>query len=562
MTGGQLHGILHYLHRLTGPDRLGDGSDGQLLERFVRRHDEAAFTALVRRHGPLVWGVCRRLLHNTQDAEDSFQATFLVLARRAGAVGKRESVRSFLYGVAYRVAVRARGLALRRQAREEPLQDLAAPECPGLGLDLRPVLDEEIGRLPEKYRLPLILCHLEGRTQEEAARVIGCPRATVATRLARGKDRLRDQLTRRGLDVPASAFAATLHEAAAPLMPDAVVETTVRAAATGSTAPRISLLAEEVLRTMFVTRFKTAVVVLLALGAVGSGAGILASRSQVPAPADESRAEAHFLEAAEPVKEQAPATPVRAGDAPGRRPLEVPPRALEMVARLAQPIEFNGWDADDKMTLQEGLSFLADRYDLTFDVNEEAFRAAGVEDVLAEVIAKKPVPKMRNVRLEMILRKVLARLPAKAAATYVIRDDVIELTTEAAVRTQLGRHDRAPLLPLVYTVFDQRPLEEALREVTVRTDYTVVMDARLGDKGRVAVTAVLPNVPLDTAVRVLADMGGLRPVRLDNVFYVTTPENADRLRAEQEQEQPAPTEPGKDTTPKDTGKSSRTQRRS
>src|SRR5438105_4394729 len=184
MTGGRVNGIVEYLHRLARPGAAGEGTDGQLLEQFVTRRDQAAFAALVRRHGPLVWGVCRRLLRHTQYAEDSFQATFLILARKAGAVGKRDSVRSWLYGVAYRVAVRARTTAERR--RERPLPDVAAPRqddpCP----DLRGVLDEELSRLPERYRAPLLLCHLEGKTQEEAARLLGCPRATVATRLARG----------------------------------------------------------------------------------------------------------------------------------------------------------------------------------------------------------------------------------------------------------------------------------------------------------------------------------------------------------------------------------------
>jgi DNA-directed RNA polymerase specialized sigma24 family protein len=131
MTGERLHGILDYLHRLTVLGPAEEGTDGQLLEQFVTRRDEAAFAALVRRHGPLVWGVCRRLLRRAEDAEDVFQATFLVLAHKAGSVGKRESVRSWLYGVAYRVAVRARGTALRRQAREVPLDDVAAPEPDG-----------------------------------------------------------------------------------------------------------------------------------------------------------------------------------------------------------------------------------------------------------------------------------------------------------------------------------------------------------------------------------------------------------------------------------------------
>jgi RNA polymerase sigma factor (sigma-70 family) len=541
MTGERLHGILHYLHRLTVPGAAGEGTDGQLLEQFVTQRDEAAFAALVRRHGPLVWGVCRRLLRRTQDAEDVFQATFLVLAHRAGSVGKRESVRSFLYGVAYRVAVRARGTALRRQAREVPLDDVAAPEADGPGPDLRPVLDEEIGRLPEKYRLPLILCHLEGRTQEEAARLLGCPRATVATRLTRGRDRLREQLARRGLDVSAGAFAALLRDGAAPPVPDALAEGTLRAVATEAASPRVMVLAGEVVRGMLLARWRTPAIVLLALGVVGSGAGVLASRPQAPAPSGETRAEEEVPAVAMPAKKPAEKGAAEGG-VPNPPPPQAPQKALELADKLEKPVKFAGVEADDKFPLQEMLDNLADRYDLIFDVNEAAFRADGVKDVLAEQVAKRPLPKMMNVRLNTVLRKVLDRIPAASGATYLIRDNTIELTTEADVLARLGRHDRGPRLPLVYSVFDQHPLGEALVELAAHTEYTVVVDPRLGDRAKVPVTAKLPNVPLDTAVRVLADMGGLKPVRLDNVFYVTTPENADRLRAEHEREHPAPAE--------------------
>jgi hypothetical protein len=289
------------------------------------------------------------------------------------------------------------------------------------------------------------------------------------------------------------------------------------------------------------------VAVLLVLGAAGSGAGVLASRSPPLAPPAGPRAGAKAPDAGPAPPDRPPQQVVRAAHAPVRQPLRPPltSKAADLASRLAKPVIFSGYDADPKMSLQEALDHLADRYDLSFDVNEAAFKADRVNDVMAHPVAAKAVPKMVNVRLDRVLRKVLERVPARSGATFLIRDDHIELTTGAAVRAELGRDDRRPLPPLVYVELDEVPLHEALRQVAAGTGYGVVLDPRVGDRSRVSVTATLPNVPVDTAVRVLADMAGLKPVRLDNVLYVTLPENAARLQAEQERPPPAPAQPKK-----------------
>src|SRR6516165_2557004 len=161
----------------------GDGAeltDGEFLDQFLTRHDEAAFEALVRRHGPMVLGVCRRILGDAHDAEDAFQATFLVLVRRAASVVPREQVGNWLYGVAYRTALEAKRVAARRRAREKQVNDMPHPtvgpeEC---WRDLQPLLDRELNRLPDKYRVPVVLCDLEGRTRKEAARQLDLPEGT------------------------------------------------------------------------------------------------------------------------------------------------------------------------------------------------------------------------------------------------------------------------------------------------------------------------------------------------------------------------------------------------
>ena len=165
-------------------------SDGELLERFRAERDPYAFDLLVRRHGAMVLNVCKRVLRNHHDAEDAFQAAFLVLIRKAGVIRKRNSVGSWLHGVAYRTALKARTAAVRRRNLNETAAAIAIQEEPPstLPIDVRPILDEELDRLPEKYRAPIVLCYLEGKTKPEAAAALECPEGTISGRLARARN--------------------------------------------------------------------------------------------------------------------------------------------------------------------------------------------------------------------------------------------------------------------------------------------------------------------------------------------------------------------------------------
>jgi RNA polymerase sigma factor (sigma-70 family) len=288
MAERSLPTLLRCLRRLADAPAGGTLTDGQLLERFVAGRDEAAFELLVWRHGPMVLSVCRRLLPCEQDAEDAFQAAFFVLARKAASITRRGGVSGWLYRVAYRVALRARAGAARRARHEQTGADLDTAEAPADAprSDLRPVLDEEINRLPEKYRLAVVLCYLEGKTNQEAARHLGCPEGTVASRLARGRERLRRRLTRRGVTLSGVAVGAVLSDKT---VSAALVKTTAQAAlafAVPGTTPTgtPAALAEGVLRTMRLTKLRSVVAALVVFGVLGAGAAGLAYHGQAGEP--------------------------------------------------------------------------------------------------------------------------------------------------------------------------------------------------------------------------------------------------------------------------------------
>lgn len=220
----------------TGQSCDVEMTDEQLLDRFVSQGDAAAFEALVRRHGPMVLGVGRRLLHHPQDAEDAFQATFLVLVRKAASLGQRELLGNWLYGVAYRTALDARAAAMRRRKREKQVSSMPEPEIRDDSeewRELRPFLDQELNSLPDKYRIPIVLCDLEGRTRQDAAEQLAIPVGTLSGRLTTAREMLAKRLTHRGLVLSGTVMIAALSpSAASAAVPPPLVASTVQAATT------------------------------------------------------------------------------------------------------------------------------------------------------------------------------------------------------------------------------------------------------------------------------------------------------------------------------------------
>jgi RNA polymerase sigma factor (sigma-70 family) len=292
MSASQINGVVQHL-RATVLLRDGAGlTDGQLLADYINQSDDAALAALVRRHGPMVWGVCRRVLGNYHDAEDAFQATFLVLVRKATSIVPRQKVANWLYGVARQTALKARAAAARRKGRERQVTEMSdrAPAEPDRRPDLQALLDEELSRLPGKHRAVLVLCDLEGKTRKEAALQLGVPEGSVAGWLARARTLLAKRLTRRGVAVLGGAVAAILApRLASARVPASVVSKTMKFAsllaaghAIAEVIPgKVAALMEGVLKTMFLSKLKVVVGTLLLMAVLIAG-GVAVVLGQAP----------------------------------------------------------------------------------------------------------------------------------------------------------------------------------------------------------------------------------------------------------------------------------------
>jgi RNA polymerase sigma factor (sigma-70 family) len=303
MASGSGNTVLHYLQAVVRPDAFPGATDAQLLARFAALGDEQAFALLVRRHGPMVFALCQRALRHAQDAENAFQATFLVLARKAGTIRRGELLANWLYGVALRIAAKARAGVMKRQRREEPLTEPVSVPAPAEPTDfsVRPVLDEEVGRLPAKYRTPFVLCYLQGLTNAEAARQLGCPKGTLQSRLAWARRRLRSRLTRRGVVLSAGLFATlrpptSVAAGVPPGLAARIVEAALiyggwKMAVGGVLSPRAAALAQGVLHTMFLTKVRIPAILILASLLSGAGVGRWMQQSPAAEPGPAAQAD-------------------------------------------------------------------------------------------------------------------------------------------------------------------------------------------------------------------------------------------------------------------------------
>ncbi|HEY7428077.1 MAG TPA: sigma-70 family RNA polymerase sigma factor, partial [Gemmataceae bacterium] len=345
--------LLNQLRRLT----YTPPADAELLRRWVERRDEDAFTALVSRHGRMVHGVCRRVLGNPHDAEDAFQAVFLILARKAAALRHPQALASWLHGVAVRLALKARTAASRRPSAD-PISSATEPSDPHpdpldtlSARELLTLIDREIASLSEVYRLPLVLCDLEERTQEEAARLLGWTLGSLRGRLLRGRERLRTRLVRRGI-APTVLTAAFLQSAAdAASLTARVSRLAMRFStcpASAEVSPSVATLVRAGMRGMMLTKLKLVSAVLLAAGTLVAGAGLLVWPTPTPQPAEER---AENKPPAPTVSEKPQVRRDQAGD-------PLPPEALSRLGTLrfrhGGPIQTLAFGPDGKTLVSDG----------------------------------------------------------------------------------------------------------------------------------------------------------------------------------------------------------------
>jgi RND family efflux transporter MFP subunit len=438
------HNVPRLLGRLRDAAARADGgpSDAQLLERFATTGDEAAFELLVWRHQGLVLGVCRRVLHDSHDAEDAFQAAFLTLARKARAIVRREAVAGWLYRVAYRIALGARTARLRRSGREKPLEaaaTVAAPADPALQPEQRElwaVVDEEVNRLPEKFRAAAALCYLEGKSVEEAAVQLGCPRGTVASRLARARKQLHGRLVRRGLTLATGA-------GLTPAAPDRLIYATARAAgsyaaAAGATAAplvsaRVAAMTEEVLKAMFYRKLVTGVLVVLTLAAALVLGGGLAVRfgltalagEQVPGekgpPATEPAPPPRTVTVVHPVQRETTPFQDYTGRLEPRQTVEVRPQ----VSGLLQKVLFKAGTE-------------VKRDDVLCEIDPRSYQAgvAQAEANLAVTIARR---KQAEADVERVRKLVGTRVVSREELDKIMLDATVAAAEEQRTRAELGR---------------------------------------------------------------------------------------------------------------------------
>ncbi len=298
MPRNPLGRVLQDLRRVAGRQADQTATDGELLRRFLVGKDESAFAGLVRRHGPMVLGVCRRVLGDRHDAEDAFQAAFLVLVRKAASVVPRERVGNWLYGVACRTALAVKAARARRRIKESHVRpaDNAPPESdPADHQELLASLDVELAGLPEKYRAAVVCCELEGKSRKEAAKILGCPEGTLATRLKRARQLLARRLSQHGAAVSTAVVSLLLSDGAVRAVPPGpLVVSTVRAAALtaagqgGAVSGKVAGITEGVVKAMLLSKLRILAALAVFIGALALGAGTFTDSARAQKPAEKA----------------------------------------------------------------------------------------------------------------------------------------------------------------------------------------------------------------------------------------------------------------------------------
>lgn len=541
-------------------DRLGRGpaadSDTDLVVRFMQNRDESAFTEIVRRHGPMVLAVCRRRLGREADAEDAFQAVFLALAKSAAAISRRESLAGWLYRVAYLVSLKAAGRRARHAEAPLPATETPMPDPPLPVVEaneLKEVLDAELAGLPDKFRSAIVLCLVEGRTNAEAAAVLGVPIGTVDSRLNTTRARLQARLTRRGVAVCAGLtlgqmLGGPLGAAGGPRFHELVSHTVqaVLAEAAGPGTGAVSPAVEELARgvTMLTTtKMRMLAAVAIAFGLLGgAGAGVYLATAAEAQLAPNSSAD----EAADPTVTQAKSE--------GKLAAEPVGDVKGTAAALDQPFGVRA----EEVPLRELFEQIEGMTGLVVRVDVAAFRRMGAFDTevnpedatlfLRTLYDTKPVlpRKVDKLPIRDVLADALAQTRGAHPSTFQVRGSQLVIVPAFVPPVRPGSNPLEPAAedgdlpllsakilneqiygPVVSVSADRKPLTEILADLRKQTGANIILDPRCEAAEKKATVSVsLADVRLYDALRVIADMAELKLVYAGNIYYVTTPANA------------------------------------
>jgi RNA polymerase sigma factor (sigma-70 family) len=528
------------------------GSDSDLLARFVDARDPGAFAAIVARHGAAVFGVCRARLGHSADADDAFQVVFYVLARDARRIRDRESVAGWLMRVAHLTAMKVRRHHARHPAGELPA-DVAAGQHPdgAAAAEERAIVAEELAALPDKFRSVLVLCTVEGRSNTEAAEALGCPRGTVDSRLAAAKAKLRQRLLRRGVGLAAVAgFEAALPRLGAdasgwPALADGSWLTAIQYGTGASYPTTLTLIADGVTTTM------TTMTKLVATALLAGGLLTTAGFGLTQNPGDSPPVAAKAAKAAPPKKPDA--TPPKADEKP--KPTDTPKATAALTeaqarSQLAKPIA----DVPDTISLAEFLSLIHKEYGISARVDLPAFSRLSplpADFRIYEVKLKFPVT--TGMSVADLLADAVAQLSpnetdlqsGRIGVGYRVRNGVVLIGPAyrpVALPGRVNTEDSPMLIEhhkLVEQTFgepvslalEEVPLKAAIAELRRLTGANIVVDFNKADVGNNSLVSVtFDDVRLYTALEIVGDMCGLKPVFRNNVYYLTSSENAEKLQ--------------------------------
>jgi RNA polymerase sigma factor (sigma-70 family) len=541
--------LLEALRRLGRSPAGPEGSDAVLLGRFVELRDESAFETIMRRHGDMVMRTCRRHLGSGPNAEDAFQAVFLALARDAARIGRRESLAGWLFRVAYFVSRKLMGRNARRRAqpiRDEDCPSSAAKDSPDSD-ELRAEVEREVNLLLDRLRAPVVLCYLEGHSNSEAAALLGVPKGTIDSRLSSARSKLRAALTRRGIALGAGA---TVFEtlwygegnAAVPGLLRRTLEAAMSLVKTGTAAGAVS---REVLSLVAgvspaMSNYRLSFVLIAALLIVTAGGTGL---SVFNAQADGAKS-----------------SPPKKAEAANEKPQQVEPTKIaelktvktnEAVHELLdRPLDMD--TEPPPMPLKEMLAMLQVKFGVPIRIDLAAFSRINKPEAANLYEQQVQLSLVRGMNLGDALNDILAQLSHSEAVqpgllAFRVRRGQIAIVPafKPSIRSvgERGNDDEGGAVPPnelieqdegepISLSVEEKPFSDVLRQLRETTGANIVLDVRQADKAKQVVSATLHDVRLMAALRVLGDMCELQPVALNNVFYVTSKENAEKLQRE------------------------------